>query len=168
MPSILACGRLTPQKGFPTLIHAFALLRFPEPSTLTILGEGEQRADLEELAETLGVRDRVYLPGFTGNPYHHMQACDVFVLSSLWEGLPNVLIEAMACGASVVATDCAGNGPREILEDGQWGVLVPPGNPEALAFGIQEAWKYPTDATPRAAAFTLDKAVNAYLDVLGG
>jgi len=134
-PVILGVGRLTKQKDFPTLIRTFALVRKERPARLMILGEGEERPNLEALVRELGLEEDVALPGFVENPYKYMKRAAVFVLSSRWEGLPNALIEALALGAPVVATDCHG-GPREILEDGKWGHLVPIGDIEALAKAI--------------------------------
>jgi glycosyltransferase involved in cell wall biosynthesis len=167
-PVILGVGRLTQQKDFITLIRAFALVRRQVEARLVILGEGEDRPRLEQLAAELGLQADVALPGFVENPYAFMRRSAVFALSSRWEGFGNVLIEAMACGTRVVATDCL-SGPREILEDGKWGKLVPVGNPEALAEAIVETLHNPpsVDPTVRAKEFSLEKAVEAYLDALG-
>ncbi len=132
-PVVLAVGRLTAQKDFPTLLRAFA--RLPAPARLLILGEGEQRAELEQLAQQLGIPERVQLLGYEPNPFRYMRRASVFVLSSRYEGLPNALIQAMACGCPVVATDCP-SGPREILADGKYGALVPVGDVDALADAI--------------------------------
>jgi len=167
-PVILGVGRLTAQKDFPTLIRAFALVRKERPARLMILGEGEERPKLEALVRDLGLENDVALPGFVDNPYKYMKRAAVFVLSSRWEGLPSVLIEALALGAPVVSTDCP-SGPREILEDGRWGKLVPVGNPEALARGIIETFSNPAgseDLQKRAKAFSLEKIVPQYLKVL--
>ena len=134
-PVILGVGRLTKQKDFPTLIRAFALVRKERPARLMILGEGEERPNLEALVRELGLEGEVALPGFVENPYKYMKRAAVFVLSSRWEGLPNALIEALAVGTPVVATDCPG-GSKEILEGGKWGRLVPVGDVEALADAI--------------------------------
>jgi glycosyltransferase involved in cell wall biosynthesis len=133
-PVLVAAGRLTAQKDFATLLRAVALL---DPGVrLVILGEGELRPELERLTRELGLADRVDLPGFTANPYPAYRAADAFVLSSRWEGLPTVLVEALVLGVPVVATDCP-SGPAEILADGRWGRLVPPGDPEAMAAAIR-------------------------------
>lgn len=134
-PVLLAVGRLAEQKGFDVLIRAFARSREAIPSRLVIFGEGPMRSQLQSLVDSLGVREYVSLPGFTDNPFSHMAACDLFVLSSRWEGLPNVLIQALACGARVVATDCP-SGPKEVLDDGAIGQLVPVGDAELLANAI--------------------------------
>lgn len=134
-PLVVACGRLKPLKGFAHLIDALAEVRKTTPAHLWIVGEGEQRAELERKIERLGLRDCVRLLGFHENPYRYMAAADVFVLSSLFEGFGNVIVEAMACGAPVVATDCP-YGPREIIRDGESGLLVEPANVASLARGI--------------------------------
>lgn len=134
-PLVVACGRLKPLKGFAHLVDALAEVRKTFPAHLWIIGEGEQRAELEAKIEGLGLRDCVRLLGFRENPYRYMAAADVFVLSSLFEGFGNVIVEAMACGTPVVATDCP-YGPREIISDGENGILVEPASPDALARGI--------------------------------
>lgn len=163
-PVILGVGRLTPQKDFATLIRAFAQVRTVHDCRLVILGEGELRAELEQLIASLGVQDSVQLPGFTDNPFAWMSRVRLFVLSSRWEGLGNVLIEAMACGAAVVSTDCP-SGPAEILEGGKWGKLVPVEDVEALAEAISENLQISdtTNSIGRAMFFNVENAVNEYL-----
>ena len=131
-PVVLAVGRLEHQKDYPTLIRAFAQVRRARKARLVILGEGSERARLETLIQELGVADDVDLPGFAPNPYACMARASCFVLSSRWEGLPGVLVEALCCGPPLVATDCP-SGPREILADGRYGRLVPVGDIDALA-----------------------------------
>ncbi len=132
-PIILGVGRLVPEKDFATLLHTFALVRAQRPCRLLILGEGNGRAELIQLAQTLGIAPDVDLPGFDKNPFKYMARCTVFVLSSRFEGLPGVLIQAMACGAPVIATDCP-SGPAEIITaDGQDGFLTPVGNAQTIA-----------------------------------
>lgn len=134
-PLIVACGRLTEQKGFLGLLDAFVLVRRTVPAHLWIIGEGEQRALLHDKIRRLGLGDCIRLLGFQPNPYKFMAVADVFVLSSVFEGFGNVVVEAMACGAAVVATDCD-HGPREIIRDGENGLLVRPGDVGALARAI--------------------------------
>ena len=135
---ILGVGRHHPQKGFDTLLRAFALVREHVPARLVILGEGPERPNLERLAAELGVAADVDMPGFDPNPFRYMKRAGVFVLSSRYEGLPNVLIQAMACGCPVISTDCPG-GSSEILDDGRYGVLVPVDDVEAMARAITYA-----------------------------
>lgn len=132
-PVVLAVGRLVPAKGFDLLLDAFAEL--DRPARLVILGEGPLRPELERRSRALGIEARVRLAGFDPNPFRHMARCAVFVLSSRFEGLPGALIQAMACGAAVVATDCPA-GPAEIVEDGVDGLLVPVGDQAALVARI--------------------------------
>jgi len=135
-PVILAAGRLAPVKDFATLITAFAELHRRRLAHLMILGEGEERSSLLSLARELNVVDDVELPGFTPDSYAFMKSCKAFVLSSLYEGLPTVLIEALASGCAVISTDCPG-GAREILADGAYGDLVPVGDAKSMAAAIE-------------------------------
>jgi glycosyltransferase involved in cell wall biosynthesis len=132
VPVIMGCGRLVPQKDFATLIDAFALVRAQRPCRLLILGEGPLRPDLVRLADQRGVAAELALPGFDPNPYRFMAKADVFVLSSLFEGSPNVIVQALACGAPVVSTDCP-SGPNEILAGVPRGRLVPVGDARRMA-----------------------------------
>jgi glycosyltransferase involved in cell wall biosynthesis len=166
---ILAVGRLDVQKGFDTLLAAFSILASSDDSAyLIILGEGKHRAQLEALRKKLGLIQRVAFPGFATNPYPSMKRASLFVLSSMSEGLPGVLVQAMACGTQVVSTDCP-TGPREILEDGKWGALVPVGDEVALAHAMKNAL-VSTDAPPnvesRAAFFNETNSVDRYLAIL--
>jgi glycosyltransferase involved in cell wall biosynthesis len=154
-PVILGVGRLAPQKDFPTLLRAFARVRAGRPARLVILGEGSERPHLEALARELGIADNVSLPGYVDNPYAALAAADLFVLSSQWEGSPNVLTEALAVGVPAVSTDCPGR-PRETLQDGRFGPLVPLADPEAMAAAIARTLDEPL---PRD---TLRDAVAAY------
>lgn len=166
-PVVLGVGRLARQKDFGLLIHAFARVRRARPCRLVVLGEGSERAALERLAVERGVAADVQLPGFVDNPFQYMARAAVFVLSSAWEGMPAVLIQAMACGAPVVATDCP-SGPRELLDGGRHGALVPPGDPDRLATAILRAIEHPVRAPYEAfARFTSEAAAAHYLAVLG-
>lgn len=136
-PIVLGVGRLEPQKDFATLIRAFERVRSQRPAKLVILGEGSQRPTLQKLAHELGVAEHVDMPGYNPNPFAYMRRSAVFVLSSKFEGLPNALIQAMACGCPVVSTDCP-SGPAEILDNGRYGHLVPVGDVDALASAILE------------------------------
>lgn len=163
-PVILGCGRLVEQKDFANLIEAFRLVRDRRDARLLILGEGERRAELEALAARLGLDDDVALPGFDRNPFAAMRTAAAFVLSSRWEGLPTVLIEALAAGAVVVSTDCP-SGPREVLKDGALGPLAPVGDPAALARAIETALDRPAPEELRRARgedYTVERAVATY------
>lgn len=124
VPVILGVGKLAPGKDYITLIRAFALVRKIKECRLVIIGKGKQENELRALAESLGVGDDVDLPGFQANAYDFMAYAALFVHTSLLEGLGFVIIEALALGTPVVATDCP-SGPREILHDGKYGPLVP-------------------------------------------
>jgi glycosyltransferase involved in cell wall biosynthesis len=168
-PVVLGVGRLTKQKDFPTLIRAFALVRKERPARLMILGEGEERPKLETLARELGIEEDFVLPGFVENPYKYMKRASAFVLSSRWEGLPTVLIEALALGVPVISTNCP-SGPAEILEHGKWGCLVPVGEPHLLARAILEILQNDVRIPSHKTAwerFSKENAVIAYLQVLG-
>jgi glycosyltransferase involved in cell wall biosynthesis len=166
-PLVLAVGSLAAAKDFPTLLEAFAVLRRDRDARLLILGEGAERARLECLAGELGLAEAVALPGFVGNPYAYMARCALYVLSSAWEALPTVLIEALALGARVVATDCQ-NGPREILEGGRYGRLVPVGDAPALARAMSEALLRPPPEVPETALrpYTVEAAADRYAEVV--
>lgn len=166
-PVILGVGRLTEPKDFATLIKAFKKVRENRPCRLVILGEGELRNELEALVRDLHIESDVMLPGFVENPFSWMRQCGVFVLSSATEGLPTVLIEALASGAKVVSTDCP-SGPREILESGKWGVLTPVGDVQELAKAIQEQLDRPEKQffVQRVEAFSAQCAADGYVALL--
>lgn len=132
VPTIVAVGRLSLQKGFDVLILAHAHARPRVMHRLLIVGEGEERSKLQALADELGVADTVLMPGFDLNPYRAMRSADALCLSSRYEGMPSVLVEALLLGCPVIATDCV-EGVRAVLEHGAHGALVPPSDPEALA-----------------------------------
>lgn len=168
-PVILGAGRLTEQKDFVTLLRAFARVNATRPARLAILGEGRLRAMLENLATELGVRERVLLPGFDANPYTWMAHARLFVLSSAWEGSPNVLTEALALGVPVVATDCP-SGPREVLAAGRFGPLAPVGDDARLAAAMLTTLAAPLPPETLQAAvadYTQAAAAGGYLAALG-
>jgi glycosyltransferase involved in cell wall biosynthesis len=134
-PVLLGAGRLQRQKDFPTLIRAFARVRQVCPCRLVIIGEGQERPALTALIGQLGLMEQVDLPGFQTHPLPFLARANLFVLSSAWEGSPNVLTEAMALGTPVVATNCP-SGPSELLDGGRIAPLVPVGDAEALAAAI--------------------------------
>ncbi len=167
LPVVLGAGRLHPQKGFDVLMRAFAVARATTPCKLIIMGEGEERAQLEALARELSITEDVSLVGFVENPYAMMSRASAFAMSSRSEGFSLVLLEALACGAPVVATDCA-SGPSEILAQGRYGILVPVDDFKALAKGILDALgqKKASGGVERAMNFSTEAATLAYLDVL--
>lgn len=167
-PVILAVGRLRPQKDYLTLVEAFARVRSNRTCRLMILGEGPERRAIEALIRRLGVDCDVAMPGAIDNPLPYMCRSSVYAMSSRWEGLPTVLIEALAAGAPIVSTDCP-SGPFEILEGGRLGRLVPVGNPEALAEAISATLDSPISRSivqAGAKRFEVDMAVNQYISAL--
>jgi glycosyltransferase involved in cell wall biosynthesis len=172
-PTLLAVGRLHPQKDFPTLIRAFARIRAKRAVRLLILGGSSpitpgHAAELTTLVDDLGVADDVAMLGYADNPFAYMARASVFVLSSLYEGLPGVLIQALACGCPVVSTDCP-SGPREILDHGRFGPLVPVGDDAAMAGAIGQTLDRPLPAEElraRAGLFSVERAVDSYLELL--
>ncbi len=167
-PVVLAAGKLKPQKDFPTLLKAFGELRSRRDCRLILLGSGPLENDLRKQAETLGIADDVSFQGHVDNPFAYLARAQVFVLSSAWEGLPNVLIEALACGCPVVSTDCPG-GASEILEGGRHGRLVPVGDAAAMADAIKATLESPPPAEAlkaRAADFSIERAAEAYAKLL--
>lgn len=161
---ILAAGRLTKVKDYPTLIHAFARLARLRPCRLIILGEGSLRQELERLVGKMHLTDRVSFPGWVENPFAFMAQASLFVLSSISEGLPNVLSEAMACGCPCVSTDCP-FGPAEILRNGGLGPLVPVGDDAALAEAMAYVLDHPPDGCvlrQRGMDFSAERSVDAY------
>jgi glycosyltransferase involved in cell wall biosynthesis len=167
LPIVVSVGRLTKQKNYHCLIRAISILNNEISCNLIILGEGEERSSLEKLIDDLHLTDKVALPGFVDNPYSYMKHASVFALSSNFEGLPTVLIEALALGVPIVSTDCP-SGPREILKHGVLGYLVDVDNPEALAKALKDALRspralrQPTDYQ----SFTLTKATDNYVSLL--
>jgi glycosyltransferase involved in cell wall biosynthesis len=167
-PVVVGVGRLTRQKNFPNLVRAFGHLRRQREVRLMILGEGEERPALEALVAELGLEDDVAMPGFVDDAYDYLAHADLFALSSDWEGLPTVVIEALALGARVVATDCP-SGPREILADGRYGELVPTGDAQALAEAMGRALDAPRPHVPDAwlHEFSVRTATRHYLEAFG-
>jgi glycosyltransferase involved in cell wall biosynthesis len=169
VPIVVSAGRLKPHKGMRELIRAFHKVRAKRRAKLVILGEGSDRLRLEREISRLGLGDDVDMPGFRKNPFPFMQRAAVFVLASHYEGLPNVLVQAMSVGTPIVATDCP-SGPAEILEGGRWGTLVPVGSEEALALAISEALDRPRQVAAQARAwerYGAGAATSQYLAVAG-
>ena len=142
-PRIITVGSLKEQKNHALLLRAFAKVG-DRRARLMILGEGHLRADLERLAASLGIADRVFLPGFAVDPWPYLASANLFVLSSDYEGFPLVLAEAMHAGLKVVSTDCV-SGPAEMLGDGRYGRLVPCGDADGLAAAIDAALIEPAE-----------------------
>ncbi len=168
-PVMLGIGGLRLQKDFPSLLRAFARVNQQRPTRLMILGQGHQHDELMGLAKSLGVADRVELPGFVDNPYAYLSRAALFVLSSLWEGSPNVVTESLALGTPVVATDCR-SGPNEITQQGKYGRLVPVGDVPALADAILETLATPPESEWLKGAvqeYTMEKSAARYLEALG-
>lgn len=135
IPVVLSAGRLELHKGMVDLVRAFRQVRYARRARLVILGEGSERGRIEAEVQRLGLAEDVSMPGFFANPFSFMNRARVFALASHYEGLPNVLIQALAFGTPVVATDCK-SGPSEILDNGRLGSLVKVGDTDALAAGI--------------------------------
>ena len=167
-PVILAVGSLRSKKNVPLLLEAFARVQRHRRARLLILGDGPERPSIERKLEVLGIGNDVALPGFDPNPFRYMSRCAVFALSSNREGLPGVLIEALMCRANIVSTDCR-SGPREILDGGRYGRLVPVGDEEALARGLIAALDNPTMPPSQSwAPYTSERATNAYAELIEG
>jgi glycosyltransferase involved in cell wall biosynthesis len=167
-PLILGVGELSSRKDFATLVRAFAKVRRQRPCRLMVLGRGRQHEALLKLAAELNVADDVVLPGFVTNPYAYMHRAAAFVLSSRIEGFGNVLVEALAAGAPVVATDCP-SGPAEILGGGRYGLLVPVGDVAAMAAAIAETLDRPVATEVRREAiqpFMVENSMRRYLEAL--
>lgn len=168
VPILVACGRLSPQKDYSTLLRAFALLRARKVAKLVVLGEGPLRQSLESQAIELNIRDDVSLPGYVTDPMPFFREGSVFVHTSRFEGLPNVLLQALAAGCPIVATDCPG-GVREALGDGKFGSLVEVGNDQAIADAVNDilsgAVRFP-DAGQHLQHFDSDRITSQYIDAL--
>ena len=135
--TVISAGRFTSQKDFLCLLKAFKILRKKVDCKLVLLGEGPEQDSLEDFIIENNLRQHCYLPGFVSNPLTYFVAADVFALPSKFEGSPNVLIQALACGAAVVSSDCP-TGPAEILNNEEYGTLVPVGNEKAMANAIEK------------------------------
>jgi len=172
VPLIVAAGRLVDQKDYPMLLEAFEIVRRQMPARLVVLGDGELNTQLREHASELGIDDDVAFLGFVENPYMYMKRCSIFALSSRFEGFGNVIVEAMACGVPVVATDCP-SGPGEIISDGKNGFLVPVGDASSMAHVFEELLKNPELRTrigkggiQRSKDFSVKAAIGSYQDLM--
>jgi glycosyltransferase involved in cell wall biosynthesis len=167
-PYVVSLGRLTEAKDFPTLLRAYAISALRGSHRLIIVGGGEQRTTLENLIRDLGLADRVLLMGAMDNPYRVLADASLHVLSSRWEGYPNVLLEALALGVPVVSTDCL-HGPREILDGGRYGRLVPVGDAVALASAMDAELECPSSGVEAVLAAHRPQVVaSCYLALLDG
>jgi len=169
VPVVMGVGRLADQKGFDVLLSAFAKLRSHHQARLIIVGEGAARGALEEKVRALGLQGEVDLVGSVPDVLPWVSRANLYVLSSRYEGLPNVLIEALAAGAPVVSTDCP-SGPREILEDGKLGPLVPVDDVEALATAMEQTLNRPPPAEERERSierFRSGPVARQYLEAMG-
>lgn len=169
-PTIVAVGRLTKQKRFDVAIQSFLCLQqnYKIDAHLLILGDGELRPELEQQVQALGLKEKVFLPGFVANPYAYIKRSQVFLLSSDYEGFGRVLVDALAVGCPTVATDCP-SGPYEILEGGKWGLLTPMANTEAIAHALAQvlmnseiAQKFSQNGLERAKVFDKQTIAQQY------
>ncbi len=166
LPLIIASGRLVEQKDYPTMLKALALVIKQKPVNAMVLGKGHLEKELITLSQELGIDNNVIFKGFVDNPLSYMKQADIFLMTSAWEGFGNVLVEALYCGLSVVATDCKA-GPAEILDDGKYGLLVPVGNEIAISDAILKVIDKPFDKDKqqkRALEFTARNITDKYLE----
>ena len=164
---LITAGRLVPQKDHKALLRAVAAIPKTMRWKLIILGSGKLERELRDLASELKIEENIRWLGFVDNPYKWMARSDLFVLSSAWEGFGNVLVEAMACGTQVIATDCP-SGPSEILENGKWGTLVEVGDCISLAKAIEQQLTMPfiRDVKARSEHFGSAAMIQKYLNAL--
>jgi glycosyltransferase involved in cell wall biosynthesis len=167
--AIITAARFVPQKDLETLLRAFAVVLNAEPDAkLVVLGDGPLRPQLEALAASLGISGSVSMPGADANPFRWFSKSKVFAMSSRWEGFGMTIVEAMACGCTVVSTSCP-SGPSEILEDGKFGTLVPVGNPELMGTALIDALRSPRAGernVARAKEFSLSASVDGYVGLM--
>jgi glycosyltransferase involved in cell wall biosynthesis len=166
-PFLCAIGSLTTLKDFATLFRAFCIVRKSYLCNLVVLGEGKERRELEKLAVELNIDKFIIMPGFDKNPYRWLFKADVFISSSLLDGCPNALLQALACGTPIVATDCPG-GTAEILENGKWGRLIKLSDPNAMANAILDTVysNSPKVGRLRATDFDPTKTAKKYLEII--
>ena len=170
---VLTVGRLVPVKDHRTLLEAFAIVRESRPSArLVLMGDGPEKNSLVTLAERLNVGRYLSIIRYHPNPFAYMSKSSVVVLSSLYEGLSNVLVESLASGAPVVSTDCE-SGPREVLEGGEFGALVPVGDAKAMARAILHVLDNPVSSDRIDAArsamferFSFERSIDEHLKLL--
>lgn len=165
---LVSMGRLSHQKNFPLLLKSFSMLSNIKPYRLIILGEGSEKETLKKLAEELNISKYIDFYGFTKNPYPILTAADLFVLSSNWEGFSNVVIESLACGIPIVATNCPG-GPADILSNQPFGKIVPMNNPEQMASAIEQLTDLEIDKSSiieYSENFTIKDTAQQYIDLI--
>ena len=172
IPVILSAGRLSREKGFDYLLKAFAVVKGKMNARLMILGEGSERENLEHLSHELGISENVFFAGFKENPYKYMKRAAIYVLSSLFEGFPNVIAEAMACGTPVIST-MYNPSRHEIIEHGENGLLVPSKDELALAGAILKlltdvsmGTRLACQARKKVEELSLENIMNQYKKVL--
>jgi glycosyltransferase involved in cell wall biosynthesis len=166
---IVCIGRLSPEKDQRTLIRAMSILPAPQPWRLAIVGDGPERPALEALARELGIADRIVFAGEVTDPFAFMMRARLAVCASVYEGLGNAIIEALACGTPVVSTDCP-YGPSEILQGGRYGTLTPVGDAAAMAVAIAEALRAAPDRAAlmaRGLHYTAARAAERFLEIVG-
>lgn len=167
---LVTSGRFVESKDHATLLKAFAIVRKQYDASLVMIGTGPEEHRLKKLADKLGISEAVHWLGWQQNPYVFLSKCDMFVLTSRFEGFGNVILEAIACGLPVISTDCP-TGPREILGANRFGILVPVGDIESLASAISKLITHPADAAElkakavqRLADFNVEKIAGQYLE----
>lgn len=168
-PVLVAAGKLAPWKGFSDLIKAVAIVAQKRTVRLLILGDGHMRSELQALIDNYSLGDYIQLIGYVNNPLKYFANSDIFVLSSHVEGLPNVLVEAMMCGCTPVSTDCP-TGPREVLQNGKYGYLVPVNDPVAMASAIVKALDNPIPKDLLEVAvqpFDENRVIDKHFELLG-
>jgi glycosyltransferase involved in cell wall biosynthesis len=167
---ILSVGRLAPEKDHLTIIKAFSIVaKYDKNVRLLILGEGSEETTLLKLIKKLALEDKVEIHEFVNNPFPYYKLSTVFAMTSQWEGFGNVIVESLSVGTPVVFSDCPG-GPTRILEDGKYGKLVAPGNPQETADAISHVLKYPVDKhilIKRSEDFTVSKIGKLYAETMG-
>lgn len=168
-PVIVGVGELSLRKDFATLVRAFAEVRGERCCRLLVVGDGDERGALRDLAAELGVSEDVHFTGFVANPYPFIRQSSVLALTSRWEGMGVVLAEALALGVQVVSTDCP-SGPREVLQDGAVGYLAKVGDPASIAAGIRDRLDHPVPVDRLLAAaepYRVGRSGTAFMQVMG-
>ena len=165
--NIVALGRLTWEKDYQNLIYSIKYLLKKTDVCLFIIGDGYLKIKLEKLIKELNLQSNVYLLGHIDNPYVYLKNCDLFVLTSISEGFPTSLLEALVLQPNIISTDCK-YGPSEILENGKWGKLIPPANPKILCNEIFNLLNNPVKevSTNRFIKFNKDIIMPKYIKII--